>query len=94
MKIKDWVSENLQMSPAMDMMLHAVILVAVAAMLVHGGSADDYREKMYLEWKDHQRDMVSREERREIFFARWGTALNNAECEATVVEAIKGETGE
>ena len=94
MKIKDWVSKNLHMSPAMDMMLHAVILVAVAAMLVHGGSVDGDMEKRHLEWKTHEQAMMLREERREIFFARWGKALENAECEAAVIEAIKGEAVE
>jgi hypothetical protein len=93
MKIKDWVSKNLRMSPAMDMALHAVILVAVASILVHGGNVDGDREQMYLEWRSHHQDMVSREERREVFFARWGKALKNAECEAAVIEAIKGEAG-
>ena len=94
MRIIDLVSENLQISPAMDMMLHAVILVAVAAMLVHGGSAADSMEKRHLEWKAHEQNMIAREERREVFFARWGKALENAECEAAVIEVIKGEAGE
>jgi len=49
-------------------------------------------DKFYKDWIAHQKDMIAREERREIFFERWGKALENAECEATVIEAIKEDS--
>ena len=48
-------------------------------------------DKFYKDWVAHQKDMIAREERREIFFEKWGKALQNSECESTVIEAIKGE---
>lgn len=45
--------------------------------------------EFYEKWVKHQKDMIRREEQRERFFQRWGQALQNPECEATVIEAIK-----
>ncbi len=74
-----------------DVIVHAVVLALIAFVLVQGNGHRGADEARYIEWKAHEANMIRREERREVFFARWGEALQNAECEAAVIEVIKGE---
>ena len=80
---------NIKMSPFTDLLLHAVILVAVAFMLIHDGVAGGVSAERHAEWKSHEENMMEREAQRERFFERWSKALQSAECEATVIEVIK-----
>ena len=72
-----------------DVVLHSAILVAVAAVLIQSDGSKSDAELRYGEWKQHEQNMIEREAQRERFFHRWSEALENAECEATVIEAIK-----
>ena len=73
-----------------DIILHAVILIAVGYILIHDGVADDTAALRHAEWQAHEQAMMAREAQREVFFEKWSKALQSAECEATVIEAIKG----
>ena len=72
-----------------DVVLHSAILVAVAVVLIQSNDSQSDAELRHMEWKKHEQNMIEREEQRERFFFRWSQALQNAECEATVIEAIK-----
>ena len=72
-----------------DVVLHAAILLLVAGMMIQSNDSQSDAELRHTEWKKHEQAMIEREAQREQFFFRWGKALQNAECEATVIEAIK-----
>ena len=81
---------NIKMNPLADIVLHVGILMVVAFMLIHDGTAENEGDRRYAEWKIHEQNMMDREAQRERFFHRWSQALQSAECEATVIEVIKG----
>jgi len=81
---------NIKMHPLADIVLHIGILLIVASMLIHDGFAGGVSAKRHAEWKSHEKAMTAMEAHREMFFEKWSTALQSAECEATVIEAIKG----
>ena len=80
---------NIKMNPLADIVLHIGILMVVASMLIHDGTAESEGDRRYAEWKIHEKNMMERETQRERFFERWSKALQSAECEVTVIEAIK-----
>ena len=80
---------NIKMNPLADIVLQLGILLIVAAMLIQDGAPESEGDRRYAEWKAHEMNMIEREAQRERFFERWSKALQNAECEITVIEAIK-----
>ena len=72
-----------------DVIVQAAILLMVAGMLIQSSGSQSDAERRYAEWKKHEQNMIEREAQRGRFFFRWSQALQNAECEATVIEAIK-----
>ena len=80
---------NIKMNPLADIVLHVGILILVASMLIHENTEESEGDRRYAEWKIHEQNMMEREAQRERFFHRWSQALQSAECEATVIEAIK-----
>ena len=79
----------MKLSFYIDVLVQAAILLMVAGIIVQGKDAQSDAELRHAEWKKHEQAMIEREAQREQFFFRWGKALQNAECEAVVIEAIK-----
>jgi len=80
---------KIKINPLADIVLHIGILMIVASMLIHDGTAESEGDRRYAEWKIHEQNMIEREAQRERFFERWSKALQSSECEVTVIEAIK-----